>query len=743
MNGAAGQARLLRFGTFELDLAAGELRKNGAKVRLQEQPFQLLAALAGRPGEVVTREELKEKLWPADTYVDFDRSLNTAASKLRDALGDSASSPRFIETLPRRGYRFLASLEFVGDAETGGLALSTGVRAQPAVSLRADRKAAEQSDPRRKLRVQQALLAVTVVALLSLAFVHFRQPVPEAPLRKFTFTPPLPLVVRSYNTDVAISPNGRYIAFNSMSDRKQLSIQALDRQQPWVLEGTEDAHALFWSPGSDFIGFFSRHELKKVSIHGGPAIRICEVIGGSPGASWSPDGDWIVFSAGNPRVLYEVPASGGTPNLLVSPEGSDESPGGPTGGIWRPHFLPSEAAPRVLLFAFGTRTAPTMMVQDLETGRREILGPGALPFYSPSGHIVYQAAGLTYDLWALPFSLDTLQATGRPFPISEHSRDPTVAGDGTLVYVDAPASGTRKLVWLNRAGEKTGEIGQAQPDINFPTLSLDGRLLAVVAGQSTNVRSLWVHDIAGGIRTRLRSGPEMSNIYLPVWSPSAQQVAFSSNRAGHLDVFLTPADGSGEAKALVATSRMEFPVDWSQDGKYLLYTASDPESWGDVWYLERNEEGSEWEPHPFLQAHFNEGGAQFSPDGRYVAYRSDESGQAEVYVRPFPTGRGKWTVSSKGGRQPRWRGDGKELFYLERGAMVAVSVSTDPSFSLGSRTTLFERSSLRKKTSQDNNYDVSADGKRFVLAEPVGEDPAPSIHVVQNWFAEFKDRQGE
>ena len=126
MNGAAGQARLLRFGTFELDFAAGELRKNGAKVRLQEQPFQLLAALAGRPGEVVTRAELKEKLWPADTYVDFDRSLNTAASKLRDALGDSASSPRFIETLPRRGYRFLASLEFVGDAETGGLALSTG-----------------------------------------------------------------------------------------------------------------------------------------------------------------------------------------------------------------------------------------------------------------------------------------------------------------------------------------------------------------------------------------------------------------------------------------------------------------------------------------------------------------------------------------------------------------------------------------------------------------------------------------
>ncbi len=150
-------------------------------------------------------------------------------------------------------------------------------------------------------------------------------------------------------------------------------------------------------------------------------------------------------------MLYEVSASGGTPNLLVSPEESEGSPGGLTGGIWRPHFLPSQAGPRVLVFAFGNRTALTMMVQDLETGRREILGPGALPFYSPSGHIVYQATGLTYDLLARPFSLDTLQATGRSFRIAEDGRDPTVAADGTLVYVHARPQGRNSFGSTGRA----------------------------------------------------------------------------------------------------------------------------------------------------------------------------------------------------------------------------------------------------------------------------------------------------
>ena len=252
-------------------------------------------------------------------------------------------------------------------------------------------------------RVPWAVAAVTTIFALAVVLLYFRQPPPEAPLRKFAFTPPSPLLISPFNTDVAVSPDGRYIAFKPRRGRG-LGIQGLDQPQPRLLEGTQRANNPFWSPGSDFIGFVAPPELKKVSIHGGPPIRICEMPRPPRnwGASWSPDGEWIVFAAGDPPVLYEVSASGGTPNLLVSPEESEGSPGGPTGGIWRPHFLPSQAGPRVLVFAFGNRTALTMMVQDLETGRREILGPGALPFYSPSGHIVYQADGLTYDLLARP-----------------------------------------------------------------------------------------------------------------------------------------------------------------------------------------------------------------------------------------------------------------------------------------------------------------------------------------------------
>ncbi len=262
-------------------------------------------------------------------------------------------------------------------------------------------------------RVPWAVAAVATMFALAVVLLYFRQPPPEAPLRKFALTPPSPLLLSAFNTDVAVSPDGRYIAFKPRGG-KGLGIQGLEQPQPRLFEGTQGANNPFWSPGSDFIGFVAPPELKKVSIHGGAPIRICEMPRPPRnwGASWSPDGEWIVFAAGDPPVLYEVSASGGTPNLLVSPEESEGSPGGPTGEIWRPHFLPSRAGPRVLVFAFGNRTALTMMVQDLETGRRETLGPGALPFYSPSGHIVYQPGGLTYDLLARPFSLDTLEFTG-------------------------------------------------------------------------------------------------------------------------------------------------------------------------------------------------------------------------------------------------------------------------------------------------------------------------------------------
>ena len=654
-----------------------------------EEPEPMTALRTGVPMELellvnkcLAKEADKRYQSTADMVVD----LETLSEKLKSG---KSTVLRTGVAVGDGGTRHAAPVQ--GSAEAGAQpALASQQTAAPVV-------VPGQTVPKLTHRILQALLAVTAITLLALAFFHFRQTAPEAPLRRFAFTPPEAVGTTTYDANVAISPNGKHIAFVAGDEERKLWVQDLDQREPRTIDGTEGAVQPFWSPDSNFIGFAAAGELKKVSLQGGLAIRVCELPGTvSFGGTWSPDGEVIVFSSGPPFVLYEVPGRGGTPNLLISPEESEGSPGGPTGGILRPHFLPSEAGARVLVFTSGSSTEMTMMVQNLETGQRGLLGLGAVPFYSTSGHLVYQLGPLTHDLWALPFSLGTLRATGEAYPIVQNSRSPTVAADQTLVYLDSSDSGQQQLLWVDGHGEKTGEIGQAQETIGTPALSPDGRLVAVTATEGSNT-DVWVYDIARGVRTRLSSGPERDS--RPVWSPAGDEVAFSSGRVDNQDIFLRQADGSGEEKVLVRTPRRELLSDWSRDGKYLLYITNDPETGYDLWYLERNEDGSGWKPHPFLQTSFSELTAKFSPDGRYVAYVSNESGQYEVYVQPFPEGGRKVTVSSNGGRKMRWSRDGKELFYVEGETLVAVSVSSGSSFSVGSATRLFEHPGLRSGSS--------------------------------------------
>ena len=380
MTGEATGSRILRFGTFELDLSAGELRKNGAKVRVQEQPFQLLSALVEKPGEVVTREELKDKLWPGDTYVDFDRSLNTAASKLRDALGDSASSPRFIETLPRRGYRFLASVETVGEPAASREA-SSGVAADAPTDGR--ESASQEFEQRyRLLRIGfVAAAAVSLVAMGLLVFQWLDQPsaTDAMPLRKLSFTPPERLSWKRSTSHVAVSPNGRHIAFVA-GNARTLWIRDLAGEQAREMPGTENALFPFWSPNSEFIGFGTDKELKKISVEGAAAITLSDLAGWYSGGSWSPDGASIVFASDAPAKLYEVPARGGSPELLFEPEESEKGR--------NPEFLPSEAAARSVVFTKRGGSNREMVLKNLETGERLSFGAGGFPRYSSTGHIV-------------------------------------------------------------------------------------------------------------------------------------------------------------------------------------------------------------------------------------------------------------------------------------------------------------------------------------------------------------------
>ncbi len=436
---------VVRFGVFEVDLRAGELRKDGLKVRLQEQPFRVLALLLEKPGELITREEVREKLWSADTYVDFDKSLNTTVNKLREALGDSAENPRFVQTLHRRGYRFIAPVERFGGvgAQRAAPAVGTGTSDGPSLTSTPEHAGAPHTvpglGPQRSQRYQRITLLTAGVLLGAIIGVvvwqalHSPASTVEAPLRRFAFTP---------GTDVSepvISPNGRHIVYVASG---KLWVQDLDRELPREIEGSDGVRARpSWSPDSEFIAFIAGRweNLRKVSVRGGPATKLLDLNGIISSSAWSLDGASIVFA----RVdgLYEVGAQGGSQKLLSKLSFSGQT---------FPHFPRHEEGSRSLVFA--TTRPPRIEALDLETGRREVLATGSRPFYSPTGHIVYQEAWDVAGLWALPFSPTTLKTTGEPFPINENGSSPSVADDGTLVYLDAKATGLQQLTWRDRGG---------------------------------------------------------------------------------------------------------------------------------------------------------------------------------------------------------------------------------------------------------------------------------------------------
>ena len=709
----------LRFGAFELDLAAGELRKNGLKVRLQEQPFQLLAALVEKRGEVVTREDLKDKLWPGDTYVDFDRSLNTAASKLREALGDSASSPRFVETLPRRGYRFLASIEPVG-----ALSFSEAAGAKPG-SLG---NVTEEWESQSRLRwawSAAALSSIAAIGAMAMLFIPAETEAPASPVRKLTLDLPGWSHSGGVVVATAISPNARHIVYESADNRK-LAIWDLAQGHQRVLEGTDRAFRPFWSPDSGVIGFWGEEGvLKRVAVDGGPVTRICDLRGVMVGGTWHPDGNSIVF--GNEEgKLFEVDAEGGDPRLILSPRESEGA--GLLGSTARgPHFLPVEAG-QSLVFVSPTPSGEKLILLDLETESYELLANEEevrKPSYSTSGHIVYE--GALNGIWALPFSLATRQITGEPFLIAENGTQPSVAADQTLIFRDRSGGGLR-LVSINRSGAKTGEIGQPQSLIRYPSLSPDqSRVAATSSGR------IWIHAVDRPNRSLLPFEGRLTS--RPIWSSSGREILFTSSQG----LYVQPADGAETASLIYDAGGFEFASDWSRDGAYVFYDLNG----ADIWYLERSTDGS-LEPKPFLTSKFTEKAAQISPDNLWLAYVSDETGIREIYLRRFPERDGKEKISQNGGRGVRWSRDGQKLYYVNEQALFEVDVKLGTTAEVGTPRMVFEWPGIADAAdvSAYARYDVFADGERFVALELL-PDSEPKIRFIENWFEEFRDREQE
>jgi len=245
----------------------------------------------------------------------------------------------------------------------------------------------------------------------------------------------------------------------------------------------------------------------------------------------------------------------------------------------------------------------------------------------------------------------------------------------------------------------------------------------------------------GNFALRLSASADFE--FRPVWSPSGEEIVFASNHPGDYDIFLRRADASDEPNLLVGEEARDVACDWSVDGKYILYRRQQLEGGGDLWYLERGEDGTQWTPRPFLETpDADDRRAKFSPNGRFVAYESDASGKVEIYVRSFPDGEMQGRISTEGGIAPRWRADGRELFYVEGDALVAAPVSTEGEFFSGTPRRLFRSAGpAMSPGGREYPYAVSRDGKRFVVSEQVGQAPEPKIHVVLNWYEEFRDRQ--
>ena len=530
--------------------------------------------------------------------------------------------------------------------------------------------------PQRSQRVLQFSLVLAVLALLGVLALHLSEAPPEQPVRRFSFTPELlsgPVFDGAVRR-AAISPDGRWIVYVS-EDPSALWLRPIDSEEPRMLEGTEGAQAgMFWSPDGRFVGFATESALKKIAIAGGTPTVLAQLKGGVwAGGCWSADGETIVFDF---PQLYEVSAQGGEPRELVELL-SD--------GIYNhePHFLPGRVP--ALLFTVGGRAVRDIYLRNLEMVETVMLVEGANPVYSQSGHILYQTAPFAGELWALPFSVETLKVAGEPFLVAKGVADASVATDGTLVTVDQLENTDQRLVWRDRQGRQVGEVGQPQHRIKSPALSPDGQQVAV-GGQedASDNGDIWIHQVDRAVKQRLTfDEPGERN---PSWSPGGDKVAFR----GRGGIFVRAADGGGEAITLVGGSGSKIFAVWSPDSSYLMYAVLVPETLRDLWLFSVDERGEAGEPKPFLVTPSNERYPQISPDGRFVAYTSDESGESQVLVRRFPGGGGRWQVSTDVGRQPRWSRDGKELFYVDNNKwLVAVEVNTSPNFTLGEAEYLF------------------------------------------------------
>jgi serine/threonine protein kinase/Tol biopolymer transport system component len=537
--------------------------------------------------------------------------------------------------------------------------------------------------------------------------------------------------------DLALSPDGRMlaiVAYSAQANNYVLWTHEVGGRRTSALDETQGASYPFWSPDGKFIGFFADGKLKKVQVSGGRPQVLCDAPNGR-GGTWNRDGVIVFTPDAASAGLFRVSSSGGSPVGITKLDASRSE----TSHRW-PVFLPDGKHFLYLGANFsGLLENNAIFLGTLDSQERRLLvGTSANAAYAEPGYLLYLRDNKT--LVAQSFDLRHYVLSGEPFSLSDEvlyfpQVDRAVygvAGGDVLVTQTGKGTTFSQLTWFDRGGRPAGTVGVPGSHNNV-RLSPDGhRVTTDQTDPDGRHRNIWIHELAQGpATTRLTFEPSFDSN--PIWSPDGKQILFCTTRGGGFRLYLKNADGSGsdEEVADLGSVGQGNAWDWSRNGKYLLVRKAN-----ELWFLSWPERVAK----PLLQANWTVRNAQFSPDGRWMAYASNETGSMEIYVSPFPSINGKWQVSSGGGQEPRWRQDGKELFYLSADAkMMAVAVTTGASFKAASPVALFQTHPPQPVSSQDDfSYDVSSDGQRFLIATTVDEANAAPLSILLNWASQIE-----
>jgi Tol biopolymer transport system component len=545
---------------------------------------------------------------------------------------------------------------------------------------------------------------------------------------------------------VAISHDGSTLAFVATTSDGQdvVWVRPLGALTARSLPETEGASYPFWSGDDGSLGFFAGGKLKTVETQGGPIVTICDAPG-PRGGTWNKDG--VILFATVWSGIQRVASSGGVPAPITKVDTSR----GELSHRW-PYFLPDgiHFAYLAANFVTGSKETASIYVGSLDSPETRLLLPARSNAAFAAGHVLFVR---DRTLMAQAFDEKRLAVRGQPFPVAAQVQFDELtwrgvfacARSGALVYQGGNTGDNSRLALFDRAGREMRTIGSSG-DLNNHRLSPDGKRVAVGVFESSVANyNLWTYDLNRGKEVRLTFGPNRNSF--PVWAPDGSRIVFTSNRTGPWDIFERRSDGTGSEEALLRSEANKYPSDWSADGRFIVFSSTSREgpSRTEEWILPRFGDGK---PYPILRGDFSAGEGRFSPDGRWLAYSSDESGRAEVYVTSFPVGSSKWQVSVAGGSSPKWRHDGRELYYLAADS-VLMAAEVDPrgsAFQRGALRSLFRvrlktgasRLDLNPTTGQIG-YDTAPDGSWFLVNSPPPGNPPP-LTLVTNWAEELRKR---